>query len=101
MIHSQYNVEHQSKLNENNKSMQHSKWIHKFQKEKGAEGGNQTLEADIAIVQNTLMSMQEKYIREAYEYQCLKLFNNKPKSSFLERLNNPPEPNYRVNRVCR
>lgn len=81
--------------------MVHSKWIHQFTKTKASMGGNQGLDGDIATVQNTLMSMQDNYIKTRYEKSCRKLYDNKPKSSFLERLVDPKDPKFRINRHCR
>ena len=36
-------------------------------------GGNQGLDGDIAFVQNTMMSMQDSYVRERYEKAVKKL----------------------------
>ena len=56
-----------TKLDAKNKEIMHKKWISTFNKNNTDHGAGQGFEGECAMVQNTLMQMQDTETREKYE----------------------------------
>ena len=100
LVHNTYGVDQGDKLDQKNTWMQQKKWFNQFSNASKDSGFNQGISGDHQHVQNTLMQMQDNYIKTKYE-QFQKLVDTTKKSNFLERLSTASEVKTRVNRICR